>query len=189
MGLIVTFAVPKVIHEVGEHQKRAVGKETIAALHDALYTGWQEGTLNSSTTLPQLGNYLTSKLNITRNCPVGRPAGDCVTSFPAAIHFNNTEQILVLPNGAWISLYATNWGGWQNFCFYVDYNGALGPNIDMIRGGTATTSDVICLWFNQTQQKITIYPGHHGDNYQAGSLVADRAANGYLVYNYWMGLD
>jgi hypothetical protein len=102
---------------MGEAQKKAIGKETITALHDALYAGWQDGTLNSSTTYQQLGDYLASKLNITRNCPVGRPAGDCVTSFPYAGHFDNTQRILVLPNGAWVALFAVNWGGGKIFVF------------------------------------------------------------------------
>jgi hypothetical protein len=190
MGLIVTFTVPKVIHEMGEAQKKAVGKETITALHDALYAGWQDGTLNSSTTYQQLGDYLASKLNVTRDCPVGRPAGDCVTNYPYGSVFSTNKRILVLPNGAWISLYFVNWGGWQNFKFFIDYNGATGPNIDtLFGGGTATTSDTICLWFNPSQQKVTTDPSRHGDNYQAGALVADRGSNRHLVYNYWMGLD
>jgi hypothetical protein len=193
MGLIVTFTVPKVIHEMGEAQKKAVGKETITALHDALYAGWQDGTLNSSTTYQQLGDYLASKLNITRDCPVGRAAGDCVTSFPGGGHFDNTKRILVLANGAWVSLYWVNWGSWPNFCFFIDYNGATGPNIGPedppFGNGTPLSSDTVCLWFNQTQQKVTAAPIRHGDNYQAGALVTDRDYNRHLVYNYWMGLD
>jgi hypothetical protein len=172
---------------MGEAQKKAIGKETITALHDALYAGWQDGTLNSSTTYQQLGDYLASKLNITRNCPLGRPAGDCVTSFPYAGHFDNTKRILVLPNGAWVALFAVNWGGWQNFCFFIDYNGATGPNAP-IETANATTSDVVVLFFNNSQQTVTTAPTRHGDNYRAGALVPDRGANRHLVYNYWMGL-
>jgi hypothetical protein len=188
MGLIVTFTVPKVIHEMGEAQKKAVGKETITALHDALYSGWQEGTLNSSTTLTQLGDYLATKLNITKDCPVGRPADDCVTSFPV-YHFSNAERVLILPNGAWINLHSANWMGTGVMYFLIDYNGATGPNIDMSRGGTTTSSDVMNLLFNPSQQKLTTALGRHGENFQAGSLVPDRAYNQLPVYNYWMGLD
>jgi prepilin-type N-terminal cleavage/methylation domain-containing protein len=190
MGLLVTFTVPKVIHEVGEQQKKAVGKETITALHDALYAGWQEGTLNSSTTLTQFGDYLATKLNVIRDCPAGRPAGDCVTSHTDT--FGNARRILVLPNGAWVSIYGVygvNPSALLGFHFFVDYNGATGPNTEPNVRGTATTSDIICLWFNPSNQKVTINPSRHGDNYQAGSLVADRHANRHLVYNYWMGLD
>jgi hypothetical protein len=191
MGLLVTFTVPKVIHEVGEQQKKAVGKETITALHDALYSGWQEGKLNSSTTLTQLGDYLATKLNITRDCPVGRPANDCVTSYPP-YSFSNAERVLILPNGAWINIhFVKNYisGGWTGMCFLIDYNGATGPNIDPLFGGAALSSDVVTVFFNPSQQKVTAVASRHGSNHQAGGLVPDMQGNRHLVYNYWMGLD
>jgi hypothetical protein len=190
MGLIVTFTVPKVIHEMGEAQKKAVGKETITALHDALYAGWQDGTLNSSTTYQQLGDYLASKLNITRDCPAGRPVNDCVTTHP---HFASTgHRTLVLPNGAWLCLWSTiNAGGFANFLFLIDYNGSNLPNIEpAFGGGAATTSDVIVLFFNYTGQRITTVPSRHGNYFHSGALVSDHWNNQRnLVYNYWMGLD
>jgi hypothetical protein len=186
MGLIVTFAVPKVIHEMGEAQKKAIGKETITALHDALYSGWQEGKITQSTTYQQLGDYLASKLNITKDCPVGRPANDCVTSVPTNF-FGNSYRNLVLSNGAWINLHSANWLGCGFMFFAIDYNGATGPNIDIERGGTTTSSDVILLLFNPSQQKLTTALHRHGENFQAGSLVPD--SSGLPTYNYWMGLD
>jgi hypothetical protein len=173
---------------MGEAQKKAIGKETITALHDALYSGWQEGKITQSTTYQQLGDYLASKLNITKDCPVGRPADDCVTSIPGNF-FGNSYRNLVLSNGAWINLGWVNWASLGFMVFRIDYNGATGPNIDMARGGTTTSSDVIVLLFNPTQQKLTTHPERFGDNYQAGALVPDRAFNQLSLYNYWMGLD
>ena len=73
--------------------------------------------------------------------------------------------------------------------FLIDYNGATGPNIDMSRGGTTTSSDVMNLLFNPSQQKLTTALNRYGENFQAGSLVPDRAYNQLPLYNHWMGLD
>jgi prepilin-type N-terminal cleavage/methylation domain-containing protein len=186
MALIATFTLPKVFVKTTEEQKKAVGTEVITSLHNALYQGWQEDMLNQSSTYQQVGDYLAGKLNITRDCPVGRPAGECVTGHP---EFGTGYRVFVLPNGAWVSLSAVNWGGWSNYKLLVDYNGSKSPNIGSFSGSTADICDVATLWFNPSAQQVTALPARHGDNFFAGSLVPDRESNRHLIYNYWFGLN
>jgi prepilin-type N-terminal cleavage/methylation domain-containing protein len=179
MGLIVTFTVPKVIHEMGEAQKKAIGKETIAALHEGLYTGWQEGEITPNSSIDQVATYLAGKLNVLRHCLPGRPADDCVTSHPHA--FSIHQHVLQLPSGAWISVYNIAHSHYSAFAYFIDYNGATAPNIE--------PSDMVVLWFNAGLQPTSAAPTRYTTPLKAGALVPDLLVNRHLVYNYWMGLD
>lgn len=190
LGLLATFAIPKVLQTVGENQKKAVGKNSIIALHEALYAGWLAGDITEASTYTQVGDYLAAKLNVVRDCKPGRAVDDCVTSFPAPNHFSNTKRIFVLHNGAWISMQNVDALGWENIHFFVDYNGTAGPNVDTHHSpGTVTEADITALWFNPTQQQITASPTVHGPAFKPGTLVPDYAfGDREQVYKYWMGL-
>lgn len=190
LGLIATFAIPKVLQTLGENQKKAIAKETISALHEALYSGWLSGEITQDSTIGQVGDFLASELNVVQDCQPGRATGNCVTSYSSPGHFDTSNRILVLHNGAWISLYGTDSLAFQSIFFMIDYNGALGPNADTHHGGgTPTTADSTALIFNPTLQQITSDTWVHGTNFIPGSLVPDHAhGNRRLVYKYWMDL-
>lgn len=122
LGEIATFAIPKILSNQQNAQKKLILKETVATLSALVYQGTLTGELTQST----YSSYFQSKLNYVKYCS-NASTGGC---WPGStdISFNNsTAPGFVLHNGVMITDIEpqTNGDG-----VTIDYNGTTGPNLD-----------------------------------------------------------
>lgn len=133
LAVISTFAIPKILASQASTQKKAIIKETVAALSDitARASLIQDPGLTPST----FYTYFRDRLNVVRACPgsVNGPANDekCWTqpfNTPGTFAF----QGFVLHNGATLASFnncCDLGGGQKGNTIAVDWNGPAPPNI------------------------------------------------------------
>lgn len=142
MGIITTFTIPKIMTSQTNATKKAVFKETYAAVYNVLYLGKLTGELRPAT----FDSQMFTRLSAIKQCTVGGSIANCYSP-----ESNFTLRGLTLANGAaiyWQTNCCDNGGGdWSITALYMDYNGSQGPNvegIDVVRMvasyGTATAN-------------------------------------------------
>lgn len=169
-----------------EVNRKAVGKETIATLHQVLFDGWRSGAIVPDGDGTSVFNYLRSKLNMTQYCQSGVFA-------PAPCNHPDirmyTSDRFVLPSGAVIGLNHLDpafFGPNLIPSFWIDVNNIAGPNgtPDSL-GGDAGSSDLTIVYFNIFSQPITNGAAFNG-TLRPGEMRAGVSGSADLVYNLWM---
>ncbi len=141
LGVIVTFTIPKILNSQTNNQKKAVFKETIAALNQLMYLATlQNLDWSAWGSIPgcSYGNaycFLTTRMNALKICPSLTDIAPCfaatdVTGFPIFPGVPSATQGVLLANGASIVL---DWTGGSSLGvvgrFLVDWNGPVAPNL------------------------------------------------------------
>lgn len=134
LGVIATFTIPKVLQSQQDQHKKAVFKETIAAVNDALYTGLLTGELTKGlngcdSDEYNYAPYIASKLNAVKLCPNQSGAEGCWTqAIPDAAQLN--QPGFVLHNGLTVAGLEKCEVEGNNTWFIMDWNGAASPNLE-----------------------------------------------------------
>jgi hypothetical protein len=162
---------------------KTLGKESVAALNDALSSGWFTGAVNQNTTRIQLVDYLKTKLNYTLFCDAGQSAAPCNIWGGA----NSTYPRFVLPSGAYLMIYDVSVGVVGVSHFFIDANGETGPNNgNPTSVAEAESVDTIALWFNGGATNATLTtPIDRYINLRPGQLAADLGSFRPYTYEYW----
>lgn len=140
LGLIATFTIPKVLQNVESNQKKAVFKETFAALSEIVYEGCISGAMDATNA----GPYILNKLNASKICMNNATTEGC---FPQNNVFGSeaNEPGALLANGASIGGLSTVVGS-----IVIDWNGAAGPN-DYAPTGYFVRVDQVAFKVNYSQ--------------------------------------
>lgn len=124
LAAIATFSIPKILMSAENQQKKAVFRETIAALSQAIYMGSLEGSLTKNTSLAP---YLSSKLNAVKLCPNNASTEGCWANTSWVGEEN--EAGFILHNGVSIAgIRASTGDGFDNIL--MDWNGSQEPNME-----------------------------------------------------------
>jgi prepilin-type N-terminal cleavage/methylation domain-containing protein len=129
LGIIATFAIPKVLQSQQDSKKKAIFRETLAALSDATYMGTVTHELDSATTGATMRAYYSKRLNYVKACTASITEGCFATTDVASCQ--DTSGYL-LHNGAGLDEFEgptlePGGGIWRGLC--VDWNGTQGPNL------------------------------------------------------------
>lgn len=116
LGLIATFAVPKLLQTFGEHQKKTILKEAIGMASDAAYTACLE---NKANTTAEFRDAIQQSINAPKICTDEVACG--VNTFPN--QGQSGKKIYVMHNGAVMKV-----GSGTTLDFDIDYDGNSGPN-------------------------------------------------------------
>jgi prepilin-type N-terminal cleavage/methylation domain-containing protein len=181
LGVIATFAIPKVLLSQANQKRNAVLKEVIGMLSDIEYQGWITKQVTTST---QFQSWYFSKINAVKLCNSNSLSEGCWTSAqgdPAPSARN--EPGVILANGAYVVGMDSDPGdddgaGHVSNTILIDWNGPDGPNLT----GQDQLSVYVCYG---TQDCPYLQPS---GNIKAGTLgparvfVDDPAAN-QTLYN------
>src|SRR5688572_255419 len=97
LGVIATFTIPKVLQNQQSSEKKAVFRETIAALSDITYTGNISGEL----TRDNISTFIFQKMNAVTICPADASTQGCwPNTHPSFNAGETTEGGATLHNGA-----------------------------------------------------------------------------------------
>lgn len=124
LGIIATFAVPKVLQSQQANKKKAVLQETLSALASITIQGWQKGELKSGRN----GLYILEHLNVAKLCETDADAQGCWTFDHAMPNMEQMEPGAIMHNGATLGGF-NDQGGTYNWVF-VDWNGPEPPNVE-----------------------------------------------------------
>lgn len=142
LGVIASFAIPKVLKATADQKTAAVVKETAAMLEDAYYGN----RLNGDTYATNLYTYIIDDLNYTAR---NTGALATLTGYPAAAATNcrgvgaaGTTGWVQLPSGAFISgLAGPTAANWHLICIDVDgVNGRNTLGVDEFLGNFINTA-------------------------------------------------
>ncbi len=127
IAVIATFTIPKILAANAATQRIAVFKETLATVHELIYTGYMSGGIRSAG---RFSTYFSNNLNYIQRCQT--PPNNCFAFTWAAIN-NTGEYDYELPNGAVISgvdngTNAVSVDGYDRM--FIDWNGLDGPNTE-----------------------------------------------------------
>jgi prepilin-type N-terminal cleavage/methylation domain-containing protein len=159
LGEIATFTIPKILTSQQSAKRAAVLKESISTIQAVIYNG----ILTRNLTLTNSYSYISSNVNAVKLCPTNARTEGCWTQ--PLFDSNPQGPGFILPNGATVSGFETPWspndngnGQWAGY-FFIDWNGADGPNLEgqdqmiLVYGfGTAT-------WQNAYDNWGTLRPG------------------------------
>lgn len=120
LGVIATFAIPKVLSSQQDGQRVALVRETFAALSEATYLGILSGELSDANEI----TYYQQKLNAVRICTDAQAEG-CWTGTDNTAN-TATAAALVLPSGVAITDIENN--NTDHEVMWIDWNGADDPN-------------------------------------------------------------
>lgn len=127
LGVIATFTIPKILNSQQDGSKKAIFRETLAALMQAHHYGMQSGKL----TVNNHRDFFFEHINAVKYCDTDATAQDCWHSASGAGHSNN-EPGLIMHNGAevtGINPTGDNHGsGRYGNLWEVDWNGEESPN-------------------------------------------------------------
>ncbi len=165
LGVIVTFTVPKILGGQSNAQKKAVFRESVAALSQIMYLATLYGTASGSYwlgsgSIPGCSGYnsycfFITRMNALKICPSLTDIASCfaatdLTGFPTYPGSPHATRGVVLANGASIVM---DWqgGGAAGVVgrFLVDWNGTDAPN--------QLGDDQLVLQGGYGPQKVTIY--------------------------------
>ncbi|WP_373531254.1 type II secretion system protein [Vampirovibrio sp.] len=119
LGVIATFTVPKILNAQQDSRKKAVFKETLAALSNLTYEAAREGSVTNATTE---WSYVLNNLNYAKICDTNLNDQGCWAP-PLA----NNIYGFVLHNGA--AIISFNAAPFPNESLQIDWNGLEPPNI------------------------------------------------------------
>jgi prepilin-type N-terminal cleavage/methylation domain-containing protein len=156
LGVIAAFTIPKLLDNQYITQRRAVERETFAALSGAVQSGFSDRTLprditNTSTTT--YVNYMANKLNAVKVCPNNMTAQGCRSTITIGF-FGNQNWLgpgFVLPNGATVLVQKQGQQTPQFLLFLVDWNGDNTPNAT----AGMLSNDYIAYYINLSDIPVT----------------------------------
>ncbi|MEB3287336.1 MAG: prepilin-type N-terminal cleavage/methylation domain-containing protein [Vampirovibrionales bacterium] len=123
LGVIATFTIPKVLTAQADQQKKAVFKETIAALANITYTGNMQETFDANT----FESYLLNHLNLVKVCQTDSLAQGCRTQ---AMPFGMEGYTGgILHSGATIVIHPNSVSPTNMMDVFIDWNGDRSPNL------------------------------------------------------------
>lgn len=131
LGVIATFAIPKVLDSQQDQKREAVMKETYAAMAEIYYLG---GLTGEKIVGVDLSSYTLSKLNIIRSCPNNSLTEGCWTHAAdlngsgGACADKRINAGFTLANGATVAGFSDAFDDGA-FWIQIDWNGPEGPNI------------------------------------------------------------
>ncbi len=124
LGEIATFTIPKILSSQQNAQRKAIFKESISAISEALNTGFMSGELDPPT---NTSTYFLSKINAVKVCDTNSTTQGCwITASQGTPAAEGTEPGLILHNGAVIIGFNNNSDPANGLV--VDWNGTTGPN-------------------------------------------------------------
>jgi prepilin-type N-terminal cleavage/methylation domain-containing protein len=94
LGLIATFTIPKVLHNIEQNQVKSILKANISAVHAVLFAAWQARTYTTSSTLMETG------LNYAHRCPSTNVVGPCADAWWRTDNLLTNQLRLIMPDGA-----------------------------------------------------------------------------------------
>ena len=124
LGVIASFAIPKVLKATADQRKGAIIREAVSMLEDAYYGNRVEG--DNFATATDLYNYIINDINFIQS-----GTGDAGTAFggafdTAATACSDNVGYILLPNGAIIAGLVTDAAGdYHQICIDVDGVGGL----------------------------------------------------------------
>lgn len=125
LGEIATFTIPKILASQQNGQRKAVFKETLATISEALNTGFMSGELDPAT---NTSTYFLNKINAVKTCPTNSVTQGCwVNASQGDPGVENNEPGLIMHNGAVIIGFNNNSDPANGLI--VDWNGVSGPNV------------------------------------------------------------
>ena len=138
IGLLATFVISNLIHNLEEKRNSAIYKETFASFSEIFYNGYLEGRSFSSR--EQAFSYLQSKLDYELACPNNTLTQGCRST--TAQHNWQTRRGFKLKNGAVVmmDMHIPSRKLWINLM--IDVNGDAPPNTggqDILLGGCNMT--------------------------------------------------
>jgi prepilin-type N-terminal cleavage/methylation domain-containing protein len=129
LGVIATFAIPKVLQAQQDERKRAVFKETIAMISEIHYQGLLLGEIQANGSGGWIVDpYVQSHLNYLKYCSWNAHTAGCWPQDDTISTTEAAESGYVLANGATIGGLGNT--GSVSSGFIMDWNGALPPNIE-----------------------------------------------------------
>lgn len=129
LGMIATFTIPKILSSQQDQRKKAVFRETIAALSDFLNSGNLRGDFpNGQAWEDPTRALLLQRLNYVSYVNLGYSSaalGGCWNTAPGIRGF-----YMVMHNGACVAPMSPRWGANNQhaFPFGIDWNGNDGAN-------------------------------------------------------------
>lgn len=118
LGVISAFTIPKILANQQNQEKKAVMRETIAALSEVIYTGKMKGEITTSNAF----QYVLDHVNALKLCPTNSLTEGCAV----AAMYQETTPGFTLPNGAWVSVNSAVETDVKRM--HIDWNGSDGPN-------------------------------------------------------------
>lgn len=126
LGVISTFAIPKVLEQQNNQKKKAIFRETLAMLHSIQEEGMKTGKLTHNN----FRTYFFSKINAVKFCTTDATAEGCWTTTIATGEDNAPG--FILHNGVTAAGFnegGNNYGGGQYANgVAIDWNGPEGAN-------------------------------------------------------------
>lgn len=132
LGVIATFAIPKILQGQQDAQRKAVFRETIASLYSVFVEGLQAGKINHDQSA-WMTTYILPRMNAIKICPTDSQAEGCWTQPFAPNPGERNSEGYLLHSGASVSGLS---GGWEPVAdqwedgIIMDWNGTAGPNVD-----------------------------------------------------------
>ena len=126
LGVIATFAVPKILYAQQSGQKYAVFKETVGAISAVLSMGYLTGQYDPSTNGI---TYFTSNLNAVKVCSSDSATQGCWSNvLQGDPGVENGEAGVILHNGAVVVGFTNTSNPSEGVI--IDWNGTDGPNLE-----------------------------------------------------------
>ncbi|MEB3287774.1 MAG: type II secretion system protein [Vampirovibrionales bacterium] len=126
LGVIATFAIPKVLTSQNDAKRIAIFKESIAALNEAFYGGWMKGEVNDAN----FGTYMLDHLNAVKLCNTNAVTQGCWPPASDPVAGQASQKGLILHNGAMVTGLDDSDGGTGRDTLLIDWNGLDEPNVE-----------------------------------------------------------
>lgn len=123
LGVIATFTVPKILATSQNQQKKAVFRETISAISEAISTGTMSNRLDRNSNFYA---HIANKLNAVKFCPNNASTEGCWLNSSWVGEEN--EPGFVMHNGVSVAGLRTTTAGFDNIV--IDWNGPAAPNTE-----------------------------------------------------------
>jgi type II secretory pathway pseudopilin PulG len=123
LGIVGIFAISKILASQQDQQKKAIFKETIAAVRGILEDGLQDGTLPTQTS-----SYFAQRINAVKICSSNSDTQGCWNTSSQGGSYEPGEPGFVLANGMTAKGFNDKTQGTTDNGVIFDYNGTTGPN-------------------------------------------------------------
>lgn len=121
LGVLATFAIPKVLNSQQDGRKKAIFRETIASMDQM----WYQAIYLENIQLSQAETYFQEHVNGVKICTDASAQG-CWQGVGIGGTHNPDYSGAILSNGAFVSLHRAALH--EQLSIMIDWNGAGGPN-------------------------------------------------------------
>lgn len=120
LGVIATFAIPKILQAQADQHKKAVIKEIYSALSDGFYQGYSSGEMTETN----VETYMTARLNYIRRCAQSETEGCWAGS-----SFSDSDFVgYLFSNGVAVVGFDNGLSGSYEEWVYLDWDGPANGN-------------------------------------------------------------